>query len=476
MRNRTTAVFLVLMFLLSASAAAESRRDEAHRYVSVGPIHEGRTWALWAEEDAVDPWKEGVRYIIDTHGHRLTDGTVTVSDRAYSEGLVTVWKDGKAGCLDTAGNVAVPFAFDRIFEFMNGAAIARMGEKYGLIDRQGNWLLSCEWDDIFPLLPDRTMYVLKKNGVYSLANENGEAVSPCSFDYVSSYGFMDGLMLVGNEQGYGYVNTRGEMAIPCQWDAALDFRNGYAFVYTKDHEVGYIDAAGRLLFLLPEDWLINPDEVIRDGLLRVVKDGQYGYVDTDGALAISFRDWELADEFSEGRALVRRGGQYGYIDPTGAEVIPCQWDDARPFYKGYALVEKNGECQVIDREGNITAPLGKVYVVRTMNSDCRYKICEEKDGKNKYGLLRYDGVLITACQWDSIGWIGTDAWGSVEEIVDVSLSDGPDAGEKIGFIRLDDGKVIIPCEYDDGSYSEGYFSLIQNGYLTILDREGKIVF
>ena len=206
MRNRITAIFLVLMFLLCASAAAESRRDEAHRYVSVGPIHEGRTWALWAEKDAVDPWKEGVRYIIDTHGHRLTDETVTVSDRAYSEGLVIVRKDGKAGCLDTAGNVAVPFAFDNIIDFMNGAAIARIGEKYGLIDRQGNWLLPCEWDNIWPLLPDRTMYVLKKNGVYSLANENGEAVSPCSFDYVSSYGFMDGLMLVGNE----YAGRNGD--------------------------------------------------------------------------------------------------------------------------------------------------------------------------------------------------------------------------------------------------------------------------
>lgn len=49
----------------------------------------------------------------------------------------------------------------------------------------------------------------------------------------SVYSFNEGLALVDNKQGrgkegYGYVNTSGELVLPCIYEEAVDFREGIA--------------------------------------------------------------------------------------------------------------------------------------------------------------------------------------------------------------------------------------------------------
>ena len=62
--------------------------------------------------------------------------------------------------------------------------------------------------------------------------------------YAAVYGFQNGLAIVEKHGKYGYIDTTGKLAIPCQYDKAWYFHNGMAII-TKDGKYGFIDTTGK---------------------------------------------------------------------------------------------------------------------------------------------------------------------------------------------------------------------------------------
>ena len=444
---------------IAGIAVPENVQDEAHRCSGVGPISEGYTWIVVADDDAGDMWEEGEWYIIDVYGKRLDVGSVEISINYYSDGLLSVWKGNKAGCIDTGGNEVIPFEYDKVRQFHHGIAIAKSDGKYGLINRNNEILLPLEWDDIteYPLPDGRgNLYQIERDGKYGFAGMDGQILIPCSLTCVQSSFDISWPLLVQDEVGIGYVDQTGNMVIPCIWPEAGSFKDGLALVYTGE-EFGCIDSSGELLFTVPEDWQVIGS--FHEGLALISDAGsRYGWIDASGALAIPFKNWECAGDFSDGRAAVTRNERAGFIDRVGNEVITCEWDKVMPFYGGYAPVMKDGEWVVIDAGGNIAARIGNVSIYRNE----KHGLYEITDRTGKHGLMHPDGKFVTECQWDGV-LVYPDG------VICVDLSG------KIGFLNCD-GEIVAPCVYDDGNYGDGYFTLIRDGYLTILDQDGLVVF
>ena len=487
-------VILCAFMLMVGGALAEDRQDEAHRYSDVGPVSEGFTWATaW---DGVEKKylsdREGT-YIIDVHGNRLTDETYTVTNQYFSNGLVTVYKDGKAGCIDRSGNVVIPFEFFEIYGFNDvGHALAALGKdwgsvRWGVIDRQGQWLVPAEWDNVMVRVPswdDETisipdeekerLAIVWKDGLAGILNMNGETVLPCEYVIRTMDSFHEGRLPVKKEGvGYGYVNEHGEIVIPCRWTYGSVFSEGLARVL-DGMKSGYIDPDGNLVIFLPEGWNARGD--FRDGMALVENDqGLYGYIDQTGALVIPFQ-WEKADAFSEGIAQVWQDGKCGFIDQTGALVIPCQWKRAQKAQDGHIIVQdENGLWGVMDLAGNLTVPC--VYSSIERLADQVYIMMNEIGGRDLYGLIGADGTVICPCMYSLISHVQFDGFVQVclgyTRMADYDAWNGQES--TTGFISLT-GELIVPCEYDHGYYRNGYFTLIKDGYLTILDRDGNLVF
>lgn len=60
--------------------------------------------------------------------------------------------------------------------------------------------------------------------------------------------------------------------------------------------------------------------------------GLYGYMNTDGNLEINYQ-YDFADDFSEGLAVVEKDGKYGFIDKEGNVVIDFKYTSASFFSK-----------------------------------------------------------------------------------------------------------------------------------------------
>lgn len=476
------ALCLLLALTVPAACSAESPRDEAHRYELVGPVSEDFTWAIQGDDTMDDVYEQGAWYIIDVHGNRLTNESFTLSNRYFHEGLVTVWKDGRAGCIHTEGNVVIPFEWDDIYEFGNGVAAAEQENRWGVIDRQGNQLIPCEWDRLYIRRSEGgdALIIAERNGQYGLLSLTGKTLLPCEYRIGRFDKFSDGLLLVYREDaGFGFVNARGEIAIPCQWQRADSFSEGLAAV-RDGQRFGFIDTKGAPVFTLPDGWCVRSE--FHEGLAPVENgQGLYGYIDQTGALAIPCQ-WEKAEAFSEGLASVCLNEKCGFIDRTGAYISPCQWEYAGDFQHGYNVVrDDNGLMGIIDREGRLTVPCAYTSVSNvgydTNTQNPAYVMKNRIQGVTLYGLIRADGQIMSSCQWSLISYFADDGIIMVVSgFVSASAYDEWDGQEPtIGFIDVN-GNVIVPCEYDHGYYSNGYFTLIKDGYLTILDRDGNRMF
>ena len=96
-------------------------------------------------------------------------------------------------------------------DFTNGLSRWKFGKKYGFIDRTGKTVIAPKFDLTFQ--------------------------------------FSEGLAAVMIGGKWGYIDTAGRMVIqPRALMRADDFRNGLAFVVTKDGKDGYVDRTGEYVW------------------------------------------------------------------------------------------------------------------------------------------------------------------------------------------------------------------------------------
>ena len=128
---------------------------------------------------------------------------------------------------------------------------------------------------------------------------------------------LDGPLFINEQDGkYGFINTKGEQVVEC--------------------EFSYADA-------------------FSEGLARVEKDGKSGYINTKGEQVIECK-FDYAEYFSEGLARVEKDGKSGYINTKGEQVIECKFDEASGFSEGLAEVakayESHRESRHVNTKGN----------------------------------------------------------------------------------------------------------------------------
>ncbi len=100
---------------------------------------------------------------------------------------------------------------------------------------------------------------------------------------------------------------------------------------------------------------ITPDKkwAAREGIHVIIKDGKYGFMDTNGKVLYS-PQLQSAGSFANGRARVKRDGKWGFMTKSMKLIVPYKYSDALNFgtiCNGYAKVIKGGAVVYIDTNG-----------------------------------------------------------------------------------------------------------------------------
>ena len=98
------------------------------------------------------------------------------------------------------------------------------------------------------------MAAVMRDGKWGYINTKGEEVIPCQFTNPSEYyfasPFYEGLALIQENGKWGFIDTKGNVVIPINIEAEAigRFSEGLAFVYKSDEDFSVIDKEGNTLF------------------------------------------------------------------------------------------------------------------------------------------------------------------------------------------------------------------------------------
>jgi hypothetical protein len=151
---------------------------------------------------------------------------------------------------------------------------------------------------------------------------------------------------VYKEEGFGYINKKGDWANEKNYTFAKPFTEGVASVI-QEGEKGYIDFTGR--FVIHHNF--DKADAFAEGYALVSQNNRYGYINHRGDIMIPLM-FKNANHFSEGKASVKIGNRWGYIDKTGELIIEAEYDYAGNFTHGYAVVREHQKYGMIDDLGN----------------------------------------------------------------------------------------------------------------------------
>ncbi len=286
----------------------------------------------------------------------------------------------RIGYMDRNGEVVIKPRFKHAADFENGYAIVWTIERSFVIDGDGRVVLE----------------------------------SP-HFDVVS-YSAELGLFGAKNEQGlYGFVTLAGEIAIPFQFDLALEFSEGRACV-RKERKWGLIDPEGKL-----------------------VLDYRYAVIESfcEGrAMAVAIRPLGTFDQWDNANYEYRRD----FIDTSGRDVTPSQYGWALGFQEGLAAVDDGGGCCYIDVSGKkvIAGPF------RRAESFHEGLAAVNPIGSELYGFIDKDGKMVIEPQFLQVAHFSSGLCGVIRPNADGE-------GRQIGCIdRLGDFAItFVEAELDE---------------------------
>ncbi|MDO4700781.1 MAG: WG repeat-containing protein, partial [Moraxella sp.] len=119
-------------------------------------------------------------------------------------------------------------------------AVVKNNGKYGFIDKTGKVVIPLKYDDF-----EKSFY---GGRIFAEVKRNGRTyyVSRLGDEYTAVGSVSEGLVWVGNNNKYGYVDTTGKVVIALQYDDAWSFSEGLAVV-KNNGKYGFIDKTGKMV-------------------------------------------------------------------------------------------------------------------------------------------------------------------------------------------------------------------------------------
>jgi hypothetical protein len=301
---------------------------------------------------------------------------------------------------------------------------------------------------------------------------------------------------------WGYVNQKGEVVIPPQFEKCHKFsKDGLAPIYdTKAKQYYFINTKGEKLETEVKDFKLIDRfgfdlESFNDGLIPIRQGEKWGYLNSEGKLAIPAK-YDHVTGFNSGHAVATLNKNFIILNTNGEE-SPVEGSgvlDVKEFAENLAPYRS------ADKKFGFIDGNGKV-VIKSQFESVGYFVdglAWAKSGDDKVGYINTTGEWVikpqftTAKEFDpstGLARVKTgDSWGYVSKsgemtsIKDTELwsdfSDGLAEGRKggkIGFYNAQ-GEWVIQPQFDASrAFKNGYAAVKKGDKWGMIDKQGNVV-
>ena len=275
-----------------------------------------------------------------------------------------LWPAGKKGSklwgyMDKNGNLEIAPKYDKVYGFSCGWALVVEDGEYMFIDKSAKNKHSVDKDELSENYFYYNYCPFQDGKYYGMWDKNFAVVIPADYEYLG-YPTADKLVSfyedVNDDEGCGYLDMNGNVAIEPQWYSAYDFVDGMAVVVVKkgsgsdaSYKYGIINKKGEYLVEPQKNRLFSMGEN-RIGMQK--SNGKYVLCDKN--LEELSSSYDNLYPFSCGMAQVYKNEKgYGFIDKNGQEIVSCKYMYAEEYFDDLAFVAKDADSkvEVLDKKG-----------------------------------------------------------------------------------------------------------------------------
>lgn len=298
----------------SANYVIEPRFEDAKSFSDgLAAAEQDKKWGFLnaAGEWAIEPQYDKVKY--------------------FNSGYALVLKNDQWQYIDKKNQVLeIPATTDKLYDFEEGVAFFRSGDKVGLLGTDGKLVLKPIYDAIKDVKNGHAK--VQKGELWGMIDASGKEVIPAEYEDIGNSWSPHGVYGKKGDE-YGIIHNGKFNPIDGATDVWIFHEDSELTYAEMDKKVGFVDSSGK--------WVIKPQfdkaRAFSDGLAPVANGKTWGYINEKGEMIVEpqFRDAEV---FSDGRAPVKEK-DWGFIDTSGKLVIPMEYD----ITAGLAFLSGNNE-------------------------------------------------------------------------------------------------------------------------------------
>ena len=292
------------------------------------------------------PVKVGDRWgYVNTKGKYIQNPLFDEAD-FFSCGVARFVQDGRVGYINEKGKIVIPPLNLRGTTFSEDKAFVVKEEGIILcIDKAGKVLFSLNNVSWVSNYHEGFAKITIPSGEMGYINSTGQIVLEPKYKLAGN--FSEGLAYVILNKQSGYINKQGDFIILTRPDFAYEFHDNMVVNNQNGARYGFLDQKGNVT--IPYQFDVASE--FKEGF-ACVRNGLYGYIDKNGDYIIN-PQFDKANSFSNGMALVRSKGKYGYIDTKGNQAISFQFENGCDFIGDYAFVQdSSGKYGLIRKDGS----------------------------------------------------------------------------------------------------------------------------
>lgn len=322
-------------------------------------------------KNAADRWG-----FIDTKGKEVIPLEYKAVSSFSEYGIAIAQNPGnKYGMINTQNEAVVPFQFHQMFDFSDGVTPVNYAPgrsqaggdrhgKWGIYNNKGKEVLACVYFIIDPFSEGLAAFHPTQFSDGGYLNTQGEVVIEPKWR--QALPFSHGVAKVTDNNTYwGLIDKEGSLVVQPVYRLIGDFKEGLARVYTKEFSIyndgpiaGYMNPKGEIVIPLEFDGAQDFSE----GYAAVMRapsreedtfrnPQKWAFIDKQGKPICGF-DYDKVGSFSDGMAKVHLETKgYGFINTSGELVIPCQYTEAGDFVNGKAQVKSYDKVSWIGKDG-----------------------------------------------------------------------------------------------------------------------------
>ena len=375
--------------------------------------------------------------------------------------------------------------------------IARQGENYGVLNRNGDIVINAEYTNVIipnptkpvficyegentkvlnqnnetiyteysniepirlkniasELMYEKNILTYEQDGKTGLISIDGEILTDPIYESIEGLPYKEGELLVRLEGKYGVINNKGNDLVPTEYDQITvdnyvteedGYKNaGYIVSNTTDdgYRYGYMDIEGNLL-LNPEytDIVRMNNAEDKDNIyLIVAQNGQYGlYKNEEQVIPNEYQSIEYNGE--NNMLVLEKTKKYGVATIEGEIKIPVEFPQINSTGIYIYATNTDGNVQVFDTNGTEVSADSNINILNTENENYQIKI--DNTQGSVYSIIDKDGNQITKTNYSYIEYLYDDYF-----IVSIS-------GGKLGVINANE-EPLIEIKYDSIDNLEG---------------------